>query len=211
MSRKCEKGKPCGATCISRLKICISEMPQPAQSPITKTRDKIEGSKRGGGQSLEGKDLDVKRLVDRVKAWQDEHGLRKEFTGGHDETHILYRDYMGKSSEQIAALMGFKGKGPSLTEENFVTSLEQLVKLPKDKRAAYLRSDEFLQGLYFQLSYAINLFGADILKEEPSFLFRQERVINSTIRILERMLQRPDFDKFMETIETAKEKAGDYY
>jgi hypothetical protein len=209
--RNCQKGKPCGATCITRLKICISEMPQPTQSPLTTTRDKIQEGKRGGGQSLEGKDLDVKRLVDRVGKWQDEHGLRKEFTDGHDETHLLYRDYLGKSSEQIAALMGFKGKGPSMTEEMFVTSIEELAKLPKEQRSGFLRSDQFLQGLYFQLSFAINLFGADILKEEPSFLYRQERVINSTIRILERMIQRPDFDKFAETVMTAKEKAKDYY
>jgi len=71
------------------------------------------------GQSLEGDNLDLKQLDQRVEAWKIELGLidQPEFPPRnvtmsegairfHDRSHILVQDYLGKSSYDLREVYG---------------------------------------------------------------------------------------------------------
>ena len=51
--RRCDKGKPCGATCIERIKYCLKDHPEKVSQALGKTRNYIERAKDDPAKELE--------------------------------------------------------------------------------------------------------------------------------------------------------------
>ncbi len=51
--RRCDKGKPCGATCIERIKYCLKDHPERVSQALGKTRNYIERAKDDPAKELE--------------------------------------------------------------------------------------------------------------------------------------------------------------
>lgn len=211
MRKRCSKGKSCGDTCIDRHKGCPLELGKQVSSGTSELRDKIQSSPKvkDRGQSVDGENINFKELDKRVNKWRKSLGLYSpdDIPPGHDESHVLLRDYMGKSSQQIAKLLGGSGKGPSVLEEIFVDVVERMARFKsKDKRSEFLSSDKLREEIVrsIGISDALGFVpGSSPLKRS------QDRTVNSVIRVMRAMGQREDFDKFMETLRVVRKRAYD--
>lgn len=211
MRKRCEKGKSCGETCIDRHKGCPLELGKPVSSGTSELRDKIQErpSRRGKGQSLDGENINFKELDKRVNKWRKALGLYSpdDIPPGHDESHMLLRDYMGKSSQQIAKLLGGKGKGPSVLEEIFVDVVERMARFKgSDKRSEFLSSEKLREEIIRSIGVSDKL---GFVPSSSPLRQNQDRVVNSIIRVMRTMGQRDDFDKFMETLRVVRKRAYD--
>lgn len=211
MKEGCQKGKPCGSSCIERSKKCKKSLAPGLSKKIKTVVGTVTGRPniRAGGQSLQGNNLDYEELDRRTSEWLKSLGLDPDFAApGHDETHVLVRDYMGKTSEQIARLLGGKGKGPSILEEIFVEVIEDLTRKPRDLRYLFFKSSGEKTGLVSSIEGSISVSAAMgfISKEDPIYK-NQERTINSIRRLFLKMSEREDFDTFLDTVKLARRMA----
>lgn len=225
--RKCNTGRSCGATCISRDFICRKGLPTPVSGSLGKVRSNIievERKKRGGGQSLDGENLDKNKLLNRVDKWIKDRNLTPPgevmdalTAYQHDATHLLLKDYLGKSSEQLARLSSPLTKGISLTEEAFVTAIEGLLN-PFSGWTSYNRRDKykpfsysadreivskFLSSAEFKkaIENAIKADAEDFGLRDSREYGNRVRISNGIARILRRASERPDFYDFLNTVQ----------
>lgn len=205
---RCLKGKSCSATCISSWKQCLVEMSGTVSSFVGRLRGNLgEGTgRRGLGQSLDGENIDTKKLDRRVDAWRKENGLQAvrnlKNVAGHDETHVLVSDYFGRSTRQIAKLMGGLGRGPSVLEEAFVNVVETLLDKSPKERKAFLTSDLAKSLLKRHFTTLNSLYPSP---ENKRLVENSDRVINSFLRVFSKLESRKDFDTFLKTVKVARE------
>lgn len=211
MRKRCSKGKSCGETCIERGKGCPLELGEQVSSGTSELRDSIQKSRpaKDKGQSLDGEKINFKELDKRVNKWRKSLGLYSpdDIPPGHDESHVLTRDYMGKNSQQIAKLLGGSGKGPSVLEEIFVDVVERMARFKsKDKRSEFLSSDKLREEIIRSIGISDRL---GFVPESSPLKRSQDRTVNSIIRVMRTMGQREDFDKFMETVRVVRKRGYD--
>lgn len=174
-------------------------------------RKKGRGEKRGRGQSLEGEALDTERLKDRVREWRRKMNLTDIkldlYMDHHDATHVLVRDYIGKSSEKIAGLLGLKGKGPSVLEEMFVDVLDSRLSSTGRQKVRFSAKTEMEVGLevYKSLEISRGLGFADSDRIHRN----RRRISNNVVRYFKVMSERPDFDQFINTLYQVREEISD--
>lgn len=200
---KCNKGKPCGVTCIDSSKRCRATLPPEVRETFAKVQ---AGSKRGQGQSLEGSDLDFDKLHNRALTWAKENNLGdpEDVQPGHDETHVLVRDYLGKSAKAIGALIGEPSKGgPTNFEEVLVEAFETLARSPRTDKSEFFPSTA---DQSFGLSRNLGVLPKDHLYNRDP-----ERAVNVAVKYLYAISRREDFDLFLETVKTARKKALEKY
>lgn len=220
---RCRKGKSCSATCISSWKQCLVEMSDSVSSSLREVKTRVqkrtdsiksklglqvkeETKRRGVGQSLDGKALDNEKLAKRVDEWRKKNSLKKiddiKNASGHDETHVLIGDYLGRTTKQLANLIGASGTGPSVIEEAFVNTVETLLgKTPKERKQ-FLQSQEIKSLLKRHFTFLNQMYPTE---ENKRLLDRSDRVINSFLRVMNRLEQRRDFNQFMQTVSVARE------
>ena len=211
MRKRCSKGKSCGDTCIDRHKGCPLELGGQVSEGTSELRDKIQSSRpaKDRGQSLDGENINFKELDKRVNKWRKSLGLYSpdDIPPGHDESHVLLRDYMGKSSQQIAKLLGGSGKGPSVLEEIFVDVVERMARFKgKDKRSEFLSSDKLREEVIRSIGISDKL---GFIPGGSPLKMSQDRAVNSIMRVMRTMGQMEDFDKFMETLRTVRKRGYD--
>jgi hypothetical protein len=187
------------------------EFGKPVSSGTTEVRDKIQSSPRvrDKGQSLDGENINFKELDKRVNKWRKSLGLYSpdDIPPGHDESHTLLRDYMGKSSEQIAKLLGGSGKGPSVLEEIFVDVVERMARFKaKEKRSEFLSSDKLREEIMRSIGISDRL---GFVPSSSPLKRSQDRAVNSIIRVMRTMAKNEDFDKFIDTIRVVRKRGYD--
>lgn len=158
--------------------------------------------RRARGQSLEGADLDYPKLKDRARRWAKENGLGDpdDVLPGHDETHVLVRDYLGKTSQALGSLMGEKSKGgPTNFEEVLVEAFENLSRNPKADTGKL-----FPESIRETFSLSKNL---GVLPDNHLYNRDPQRATSVSVRYLEEITKRPDFAQFLLTVKTARRKA----
>jgi hypothetical protein len=164
--------------------------------------------KRGGGQSLDGKSLDVERLRGRIRDWRAENNLKTDNIATsidrHDASHVLIKDYLGKSSEQIARLVGLSGKGPSILEEILADVMDSYPSSGKVERSDLLskikRSIKYTVGQDYDIAY------------EGGGTHLSPRTLSTIAKYFMAMSERSDFGKFIETLHHAQDfVASDKY
>lgn len=167
-----------------------------------KGQEVAPASRRARGQSLEGSDLDYPKLKDRARQWAKENGLGDpdDVLPGHDETHILVRDYLGKTSQALGALMGERSKGgPTNFEEVLVEAFENLSRKPNQDTA-----ELFPRSIQETFSLSKNL---GVLPENHLYNRDPQRATAVSVRYLKAITERPDFNQFLLTVKTARRKA----
>lgn len=161
--------------------------------------------RRGRGQSLDGKAIDIEKLRSRIYDWRRANGLYTTNIGTsldrHDASHVLIKDYLGKSSEQIAKLIGLSGKGPSVLEEILADTMDNY---PSSGRP----SKSWLTNMIYQ---SIKITAGTDLRESGSSLeslgalrTNPDRAVSTIVKYFTAMSNRPDFDKFIETLQHAR-------
>lgn len=159
-------------------------------------------SRRAKGQSLEGSALDYPKLKQRARDWVRENNLGSpdDVQPGHDETHVLVRDYLGKSGKALGALLGESSKGgPTNFEEALVEAFETLSRNPKLDR-----KNLFPDSVVETFSLSRNL---GVLPKEHLFNRNAQRAVDVTVRYLDKISQRSDFDQFLSTVKAARKAA----
>lgn len=159
-------------------------------------------SKRAKGQSLEGENLDYQRIKQRARQWAKENGLGDpdDVLPGHDEVHVLTRDYLGKTSQALGTLMGEKSiGGPTNFEEVLVEAFETLSKNPKADTKSL-----FPDSIRETFTLSKNL---GVLPENHLYNRDPDRATAVAVRYLEAITKRPDFAQFLLTVKTARKKA----
>lgn len=167
-----------------------------------KGKEVAPAQRRAKGQSLEGENLDYPKLKQRARAWVKENNLGDpdDVQPGHDEVHILTRDYLGKTSQALGKLLGEDSKGgPTNFEEVLVEAFETLSK-KRDRN----QKDFFPETIRESFSLSSNL---GVLPEDHLYNRNPERAIDSCVRYLEAISKRSDFDQFLLTVKTARKKA----
>jgi hypothetical protein len=148
---------------------------------------------------LEGSELDFEKLHQRAITWAKENGLGspEDVQPGHDETHVLVRDYLGKSAKAIGALIGEPSKGgPTNFEEVLVEAFEDINRFPKiDKEEFFRRSANDSFGLSERLGVL-----------PPDHLYRRDpkKAVGIAVRYLNAISKREDFNQFLLTVKTAR-------
>jgi hypothetical protein len=158
--------------------------------------------RRAKGQSLEGADLDYPKLKQRARDWIRENNLGSpdDVQPGHDETHVLVRDYLGKSGRALGALLGEPSEGgPTNFEEALVEAFETLSRNPKLDRKSL-----FPDSVVETFSLSRNL---GVLPKEHLFNRNAQRAVDVTVRYLDKISQRPDFNLFLQTVKAARKAA----
>lgn len=175
-----------------------------------------EGSreKRGKGQSLEGEALNTERLKERVREWRRKMKLKDVnidlYIDHHDATHILVRDYLGKSSEKIAGLLRLKGKGPSVLEEAFVDVLDSRLSPTGRQKIRFNSKTDLAVGLEFYKTLEISRSLGFADSDDSDRIFRNRGRISKTLtRLFKVMSERPDFDQFIETLYQVREEISE--
>lgn len=209
MKKRCGKGVPCGEACIERDKYCSLELGPRVSLGTSKLKSAIEEPKvkRDRGQSLDGEKVDFKKLDKRVNKWRKSLGLYSpdDVPPGHDESHVLLRDYMGKSSQQIAKLLGGAGKGPSVLEEIFVDIAERLSLFKdRDGRSNFISSDKLREEVARSIGLSNKL---GFISENSPLIRSQDRSVNSILRVIKTMSAQSDFDQFMQTLKVVRRRA----
>lgn len=159
-------------------------------------------SRRAKGQSLDGENLDYPKLKQRARQWVKENNLGDpdDVQPGHDEVHILTRDYLGKTSQALGKLLGENSKGgPTNFEEVLVEAFETLSKGRSENTKKF-----FTETTRESFSLSRNL---GVLPKEHLYNRNPERAVDSCVRYLEAISKRPDFDQFLLTVKTARKKA----
>jgi hypothetical protein len=162
----------------------------------------VHESRRAKGQSLEGQDLDYEKLRSRAREWVKENGLGdpEDVLPGHDEVHILTRDYIGKTGKALGSLMGESSSGgPTNIEEVLVEAFESLSRGKKGNNTELF--ERSIQET-FQLSR-----GLGVLPENHLYNRNRQRAIDVSVRYLTAISRRPDFEQFILTVKTARRKA----
>lgn len=169
-----------------------------------KGKEVASASRRATGQSLEGADLDYPKLKDRARQWAKENGLGDpdDVQPGHDETHILVQDYLGKTSKALGKLLGEKSEGgPTNFEEVLVEAFETLSRIPGiDKKTFFQKTTKES----FDLSRSLG-----VLPKDHMYVREPEKAISACTKYLEAISRRPDFNRFLSTVKTARRKASD--
>lgn len=159
-------------------------------------------SRRAGGQSLEGADLDYPQLKERARNWAKDNGLGDpdDVQPGHDETHILVQDYLGKTSKALGKLLGEKSDGgPTNFEEVLVEAFEILARFPKTNKSEYFpETAERSFGLSRNLG---------VLPSNHLYNRDPQRAVGLSVRYLNAVSKRDDFDQFLLTVKTARKAA----
>lgn len=158
--------------------------------------------RRAKGQSLEGENLDYPKLKQRARAWVKENNLGDpdDVQPGHDEVHVLTRDYLGKTSQTLGKLLGEGSKGgPTNFEEVLVEAFETLSKKRGQNTKGF-----FSETARESFSLSRNL---GVLPKEHLYNRNPERAIDSCVRYLDAISKRPDFNQFLLTVKTARKKA----
>lgn len=211
--RRCEKGKPCGATCIERRDICRKDSPDSVSNSLGQIRyevERVKESRRGRGQSLAGENVDVNSLMKQVDKWVEDHGLRKtgdKFTYAHDSNHILVKDYLGMTGEKLAKYGKSPGKGPSAIEELVVSAAEFAAEFKRMgssmKEIREMARDGKLYNFWYPLK---NLIGEYYkAKDSPERVY-QEKILERSYKIANAMVNSPNFEKLVDTINAVREQ-----
>jgi hypothetical protein len=201
---KCQKGKPCGNSCIRVNAVCRVGLGAKQSSQLTSLAATLT-SKRGKGQSLDGENLNFAVLRQRAKDWAISLGLDPDdITPGHDEVHVLTRDYVGKSGSALGALLGEKSKGgPTNFEEALVEVFELVSRFPGQDPKPFF-PDSIMET--YQLSKNLG-----VLPKDHMYNLNMDRALRRTEKYLEALTSRPDFGQFMTTVRTARKLAREEF
>lgn len=204
---RCITGISCGLTCISSLKRCLKDLPEGVQPGVSWARDEIqkrkERPKRGGGQSVDRDSIDKEKLRNRISQWRKENGLSDDASMQHDATHVLLRDYLGKSSEQIAGLLGGTGKGPSVVEEIMADVFSNMSRYSRRELKDYIDGTQIYINptLKNDIERSIRLSeNLGFVKPEDSISVNRDRVVRGMERLFKKVSERGDFEDFLYTV-----------
>lgn len=105
MSKRCDKGKPCGATCIERDKECLKGMGVSVSQSLGSTRDKVKERSatykiaKSADPSARPNQLQARRVLNALR---DEQGLIKT-DGAVKESAINWRAILGSDVDRVGS------------------------------------------------------------------------------------------------------------
>lgn len=182
----------------------IGEPKEELWNRLRKLSEMAPSGKRGGGQSLEGSNLDTALLKERVREWRKDLKL-PDVPGidAHDSAHILVRDYLGKTSEQISRFLGLKGRGPSVLEEILVGVFESEIIAYRNGRVKFDKSNEArLRDVIDRFILISKNMG--FVPPKHTLSRNKDRITNTLVKYFNAVSNRPDFDQFLDTLDQAR-------
>jgi len=157
------------------------------------------------GQALQGPNLDLNSLDERVFIWKttlnlfyQEHFPPRNFSVSeagikfHDRSHLLLQDYVGKTSEDFQLIYG-ESSSPSILEEILTYFCAQLVNSPGREISTLTTLSKVKENINFMRHIGY-------IDEDSFFLRQKEEIAEDIQEIFVSLSSSKDFLEFKQTL-----------
>jgi len=151
-AKKCNKGKLCGGSCISSLKVCRKNLTSKTNKAANAAKAKIQS--RNETLALIPEEVTSRRdLAAATKKWQEVRkfnnftsGRLKEFMDAHDSDHIITYAVNNTSPKAIQEKYGWPGRNKTTTDDSSPSIAEELMVRAMGV-AAFIKTPEDLNAV----------------------------------------------------------------